>query len=93
MYKGQLYEIIMFREVGVKAFLPAQSFCCNNSHFLNMIYFMPSTRMRLETSILSKGGRKKTVVLQATQLLCFNGFVLYLLQQWTIKVIRICESL
>lgn len=58
-----------------------------------MIYFMQSTRMRLETSILSKGGRKKTVVLQATQLLCFNGFVLYLLQQWTIKVIRICESL
>lgn len=26
MYKGQLYEIIMFREVGVKAFLPAQVF-------------------------------------------------------------------
>lgn len=87
LYKRQMCEMTVFRELERKTFFPVQVFVLimaknnnnSNSYFLNTIYFIQSSRMQLGTSILSEGGRKKLLCCKSHKLLCFNGFVLYLL--------------
>lgn len=80
-----------------KGIFPVQVFVLiivknNNTQFFpehDLILYSP-LECSYELAFSPRVGEKKLLSCESHKLLCFNGFVLYLLQQWTIKVIRIC---